>query len=380
MKFLFAVTDFDMGGITSSLKNLSDELILRGHNVAILNLPMNKEFPVKFNPKIEFIEINGLSQYWNIGIGDFKNAKGIKKIFLLFFGVLKKILCRFGLWEKFIFAGLPKIECDVSIAYRQSSICYYLIKYKTTAKSTIAFIHSEIELGCAAWLPPLRYIDHIACVSDAWSKSFSESFPQYKNKVSTVYNLFDADSIIEKGKGQNPYTDDGCFNIVTVARLEKMQKRVEKIPEILKGLMEKSNKKVHWYLVGGGQDKELVEANIKKYGVEENITLTGAKENPYPYIKNADLFVLISSWESYGMVLVESLILGTPVLSTEYPAVYEIIDDKKNGIITKSNMESVIAGITELLETPDVYENIKKNCKEYHYSSDTAYNQLMDLV
>lgn len=380
MKFLFAVTDFDMGGITSSLKNLSDELILRGHNVAILNLPMNKEFPVKFNPAIKFIEIDGISRYWNIGIGDFKKAKGIKKIFWLFFGVLKKILCKLGLWEKLIFANLPKIECDVSIAYRQSSICYYLIKYKTTAKSTIAFIHSEIELGWASWLPPLRYIDHIACVSDAWSKAFAEKFPQYKNKVSTVYNLFDAESIVEKGKEQNPYPDEDVFRIVTVARLEKMQKRVEKIPEILQKLIEKSNKRIHWYLVGDGPDKGLVETNIKKYGVEENITLTGAKENPYPYIKNADLFVLISSWESYGMVLVESLILGTPVLSTDYPAVYEIIDDKKTGIITGNNIESVTLGLTELLEKPDVYEKLKKNCKEYKYSSDVAYNQLMDLV
>ncbi|MBR4721100.1 MAG: glycosyltransferase [Clostridia bacterium] len=380
MKFLFVVTDFDMGGITSSLKNLSDELILKGHEVSIVNLPMNKDFPVKFNSKVEFIEIKGLSRYWNIGIGEFKKAKGIKKPFWLIAGLFKKTLVKFGLWEKFVFANMPKIECDAAIAYRQSSICYYLIKYKTTAKSTIAFIHSEIELGWEAWLPPLKYIDHIACVSDAWSKAFAERYPQYKNKVSTVYNLFDAKSIIEKGKGQNPYTDDDGFKIVTVARLEKGQKRVDKIPEIVKSIKEKSNKKISWYLIGDGPDRELVKENIKKYGVEENVILAGAKENPYPYIKNADLFVLISSWESYGMVLVESLILGTPVLSTEYPAVHEIIDNGKNGIIAKNDIDSVVSEIIKLIEAPEIYERIKDNCLEYNYSPDIAYNQLMDLV
>lgn len=379
MKFLFAVTDFAMGGITSSLKNLSDELISRGHEVAFLNLSGDKEYPVKFNPKIEFIEIKGIAKYWNIGIADFAKAKGIKKAYWLLIGVLKKILVKLGLWEKVIFSRTPKIKCDAAIAFRQSLTLNYIVTRKVIAEHTVVFIHSEIDGNTSGWMPYLEDVEHIACVSDAVSKAFAECYPKYKDKVSTVYNLFDEESIEKKGNRENPY-NDSTFKIVTVARLDKKQKRVDKIPEIVNELIKKGEKKFHWYIVGEGSDRGLVEENIKKYGVEEFVTLTGLQKNPYPYIKNADLFVLISPWESYGMVLVESLILGTPVLAAEYPAVYEIIDNGKNGIITENSMTGVVSGIEKLIEEPELYNSIKENCVKYEYSPDTAYNQLMKLV
>lgn len=378
MKFLFAVTDFAMGGITSSLKNLSDELILRGHDIAFLNLSGDKEYPVKFNSKIEFIEIKGIAKYWNIGIGDFAKAKGKKKAYWLIIGVLKKILVKLGLWEKVIFSRTPKIKCDAAIAFRQSLTLNYIVTRKVIAEHTVAFIHSEIDGNTSGWMPYLEDVEHIACVSDAWSEKFAKYYPKYKDKVSTVYNLFDEESIKKKGDGESPYNDD-IFKIVTVARLENTQKRVDKIPEIASRITGKGYK-IHWYIVGEGPDRCSVEENIRKYGVEEFVTLTGAQKNPYPYIKNADLFVLISSWESYGMVLVESLILGTPVLAAEYPAVYEIIDNGKNGIITKNSMTGVVSGIERLIEEQGLYNSIKENCAKYEYSPDTAYNQLMKLV
>ena len=66
MKILFVVSDFNTGGITSSLKNLTNELVNRGHSIDILNLPKYNQLPKGFNSKINLIDINGIAKYWDI--------------------------------------------------------------------------------------------------------------------------------------------------------------------------------------------------------------------------------------------------------------------------------------------------------------------------
>lgn len=379
MRFLFTVTDFDMGGITTSLKNLSDELIKYGHQVSILNLPGNTEFPVEFNPAIDFIPIYGRTLNWNVGIGDFKSAVGFRKVKLLFFGVLKKLLRKFGIWESYIFKPLSTIECDVAIAYRQSTECYYILKHKTTAKRTIAFIHSEFDGDCSSWIDPLDGIDRIACVSNDWSERFRKAFPRLASKVGTVYNLFDACLIKEKANAFVPEYSKDCFNIVTVARIETPQKKIETIPVIFDKIRDFSEKKVRWYIVGDGSDRNLVETAIKERDCENEVILLGAKKNPYPYVKNADLFVMTSSWESYGMVIMETLILGVPVVAGRYGALSEILKNPQEGIIAENSVQGIADAICFLLDNEDQYCAMKEYLKDYQYDPEVVYQQMMDM-
>lgn len=379
MKFLFVVSDFDMGGITTSLKNLTDELIRRGEEVSILNLPNADTFPVDFHPDIQFIPLQGRALKWNIGMEDYRKASGVKKISLLAFGIFKKLLTRVGLWKKFIFAPIQTIQCDVAIAYRQSSECYYLISHKTTARRTIAFIHSEFDGDCSAWIPPLKDVDKIACVSNDWSIKFRNAFPALADKVGTVYNLFDADSIIEKANQFAPPYDGDVFNIVTVARIETPQKKIETIPEICTIVQKKTGRKIRWYIVGDGSDRPLVEDAIRATHTEDSVLLLGAKRNPYPYIKNADLFVLTSSWESYGMVVQEALILGTPVVAGNYGALKEIVQNPLEGIITENNIDGIADGIIRLLNNQELHCEMKKYLEKYQYSADIVYRQLLSM-
>lgn len=379
MNILFVVTDFDMGGITVSLKNLSKELVNRGHNVSILNLPDICE-PLPFDKAINIIPLVRKSKSWNIGINDYKNSSGITKIKLLFFGVFKKILAKFGLWEKFIFSKQPIIDCDVAVAYRQSPICYYICKHKTNAKKTVAFIHSEFTGDCSSWIEKLKYIDKIACVSDDWSNKFKEKFPDLRGKVETVYNIFDDNELKIKADEFYPSEFNRYkFNIVTSSRIEFSPKRLDLVPVICKKLIDKGVKEFKWYIVGDGSDREKLEKIIDENSMNDYIELVGSKKNPYPYIKNADLFALISEWESYGMVIQESLILGTPVVSSNYPAVYEIIEDGVNSIAVEKYVDNIADGIERLYKNKDLYNRLKDNCRNYKYNKDIVYNQFLNI-
>lgn len=378
MNFLFAVTDFTVGGITTSLNNLSAELINRGHSVSILNLP-NEKGDLPFDKRVKIIPLTGKSKFWNINIDDYKNASGINKIFYLFFGIFKKILFKFKIWDKFIFSSQPVIECDVAVAYRQSMDCYYICKHKTNAKKTIAFIHCEFSGDCSSWIWGLNEFDCIACVSDNWNRQFKKAFPHLKDKVYTVNNLFNDKDIIEKSKAFEPYKKDNKFKIVTVSRIDFWPKRLNLIPQICQILCDKGIEDFKWYIVGDGKDKKELELLVQNYKMTDYICLTGTKENPYPYIKNADIFVMLSDWESYGMVVRESIIVGTPVVSSKYDSLLEVMQDGEFGLITEKDIESIAQGIEKMYRNKELYMKFKQNCIEYKYDSDEVYNQFIKL-
>jgi len=70
-------------------------------------------------------------------------------------------------------------------------------------------------------------------------------------------------------------------------------------------------------IVGEGEEEARLRELIKNLNLEKRIHLLGYKKNPYPYIRNAKLFVLSSIWEGFGYVLLEAMALGVPVISTD---------------------------------------------------------------
>ena len=379
MKILFIVSDFDMGGITSSLRNFSELLIKKGHEVHVLNLP-KKELPEDFDPKIELIELEGRSRYWDITAESVFKAKGLKKVKLLFIGILKKILNKDGKWNKFIFKKSFWMGYDVVVGFRQSPICFYLTTEKTDALRKLGFWHGDIHSeNVASWMHYSYSLDKLACVSNAVAEGIEEKYPLLKGKTCTVYNVFNGEAI--KALAVEPFEgyEENIFNIVTVARVDFVQKQLDWIPIICEKL-KKDGFCFRWYIVGDGPDLKKLCDLITEHQVEDVVLVCGRQVNPYPYIKNAQLFSLLSSWEAYGMVVMEALICGTPVVSAYYPALSEILDNEKNGIISENSMDGVYRAVKKVLQDKELYNHLKANCIEYKYSNDEVYKSFLEAV
>ena len=130
--------------------------------------------------------------------------------------------------------------------------------------------------------------------------------------------------------------------------------------------------------MGDGPDRGKLQNLINENNLTNKIRLVGEISNPYPYIKEADLFVLTSTWESYGMVVMESLILGTPVVAGDYPALKEILPDTC-GIRTDNSVEGIYKGIKKAITDTAFYDDIKKNSLNFNYSTDETYRQFLEL-
>lgn len=101
-------------------------------------------------------------------------------------------------------------------------------------------------------------------------------------------------------------------------------------------------------IIGDGNQKPELEALIKRLGLQDAVALLGFDHNPYKYVSRASLFVLSSNFEGFGLVLVESLALGCPVVSTDCPdGPREILDDGRYGTLVPVDDEAALASAIE---------------------------------
>lgn len=384
MKVLIVIPDSNIGGITTAAVNFCNELSQRGEDVTLLDMSGKYQCAELLDSTVTRGYLSGRSRFWNLQARDLKEAKGFQKIKFALLGIVKKLTIRSGLWYHLIFKKHTDLgEFDVAIGFRQCAPCYSFVLHKVSAKKKMGFVHGELTYmgNISSWKKHMHKLDKVAYVSDAVKNQFVEAYPHLGKNACTVYNMFNKEQILTMAKEQNFFAfDKGCVNIVTVARIDNGFKRIDWIPEICKTLSEKTEKQFHWYIVGDGPDKEAIEQKINTLRVQNLITVCGTQENPYAILKDADFSVLLSKSESYGLVVVESLILGVPAVVAEYPALKEILTNDMYGIVTKQNLEDATLKVLQIVENADLLQKMKNSLRDFHQDNSVAYQQFLKAI
>lgn len=224
-----------------------------------------------------------------------------------------------------------------------------------------------------------RY-NHVVCVAEKTRDNFVKIYPEYDSKTHCIYNPQDSSLITSQADiddHDNRFnTDTDKTIIVSLGRLNKV-KRFDKIPSIARKLMDNGLQFI-WYVIGDGEEKQTIANEIAKHKVEDHVKMLGGKSNPHFYIKRADLYVCLSSSEACPRVVNEAKILSTPVVSTDFPTIYEYIEDGVNGRIVR--LEDVPKAITEILNNKELYSNIKKEISSFAFDNSNLINQLEEIL
>ncbi|MES9930000.1 MAG: glycosyltransferase [Candidatus Thiodiazotropha sp. 6PDIVS] len=135
-------------------------------------------------------------------------------------------------------------------------------------------------------------------------------------------------------------------------------------------------------IIGEGRARERLEAEVKRLNLEDRVALPGFVDTPYPYMREAGLFVLSSLWEGLGAVLVEALAAGTPVASTNCPSgPEELLGDLPGEPLAEPGDEvSLAEAMARQLDNPLPAERLKAAAAPYTLENSVAgYLKAMGL-
>ena len=255
------------------------------------------------------------------------------------------------------FDPLPELY-DVAVAWGQGTPTHFVAK-KVRAKKKFAWVNADYEnVGHDKDFDRRDYaaFTEIICVSNKLCLTLQKVFPEYAAKMTTIYDINNPATIFAMANQPCSLRNEGNLTLVTVGRL--VPQKGYDIAAKAAWLLKKRGVRFHWYVVGGG-DSAPIEKDIVQYGIRDCFTLLGAKANPYPYMKAADIYVQTSKFEGYCLTLAEARMLNVPCVTTNFDVVYAQMIDGDNGLVVEMSAEAVVDGIIRLATDQELYQHIK---------------------
>ena len=205
-----------------------------------------------------------------------------------------------------------------------------------------------------------------------------------KDKIVRIYNPLDTEEILRKSENgtQNliPETrnSDPLFVSVGTVFPQKGFDRLLKVHQKL--LNEGFPHKI--LIIGDGYDFENIKNLKNELGVSDTATLLGFSDNPYPYFKAADFYVLSSRYEGFPTVLFEAITLKKRIIATDVSGVREMLEDGKLGYITENSEEGIYAGMKKALEDPQSFEIYDEHlkCYEMPFNMENSVKSIAKII
>lgn len=275
----------------------------------------------------------------------------------------------------------PNDQYDLAVAYLEGASTYFTAD-KVIAKRKVAFIHIDyIMAGYTKKLDRGCYdsMDRIFTVSKEVGTQFLKVYPQYEDKVSVFHNFLDVDGIRTKACLGSGF-DDGYTGVrlVTVGRLH-YQKGYDIAIKSLK-LMVDAGRDIRWYILGEGPERVALERQISDFGLKERYILMGSMENPYPYIKNADIYVHATRFEGKSIAVEEAQILGKVIVASDCTGNAEQIISEYDGILLPLSAERLASEIMRVLDDKQLQKKLSENVLKKNFNHDEDMQKLLTLL
>ena len=245
--------------------------------------------------------------------------------------------------------------------------------------SVILTVHNHLSRACKqsknlkGKLIPLfvrlfyPWADGIVAVSQGVAEDAAKMSHLSLDKVKVIYNPIFTNDLIEKFTQpvNHPwFLQDQTPVILGVGRFTKQKD----FPTLIRAFaIVQKQYSARLMILGQGEDFASLEALVIELGLEENVCFHGFVPNPYSYMKQASLLVLSSIFEGFGNVLVEAVLAGTPVVSTNCESgPSEILADGKYGdLVAVGDFESLATSMIKTLENPLDSQLLQKRGQEF---------------
>lgn len=372
-KILFVNNNLETGGVQTSLINLLKE-IHDTYDVSLLLFQYKEEYRKMLPENVKILTVKSSFKHFGMTAAEARK-KPFAYVARAFWVFLSKMIGRSFAIRLMSLTQKKVGEYDYAISYLHEAPqknlyggCNEFLLRRVNATKKIAWLHCDFGL-CGANNKQSRRIyrkmDKIVACSEGSRQSFIRCMPEFADKTIAIRNCNDYDAIREKA-GEGISYGAEAFHIVTVARLAA-EKGIERALRAIHFCKTKGYR-IKYHLVGSGPCEAALRAEVEMLGLTEDVIFYGNQKNPYPYIKNANLFLLPSYHEAAPMVFDEAACLGVPALATSTTSTEEMIVQSGNGIAAENTQASLNEKLLFALEHPDILDTIRQrlSIKEFH--------------
>jgi len=360
MKKIVLLNDSLIGGGAERITlNLARGFKKREYEVHIILVKNIIDYDIEEDIKIHYLTENGII-YKNKFLNKLALTKKLKQIIKNIQQDGKILMYISNAEDMDLLSKKAKLD-NCYIRYRNSMYEYYKSKFKNKKGLKKTFHKLKHYLKFKS----IYDNRNIITVSKALEDDIVNKMKIKPKMIKTIYNPFDFDYIRKKAEEYKPFIEKPY--IIYVAKFENRKNQ-----KLLVKAYKKANIDIPLVLMGKTYTKsdekyfQELKQLIKELNLENKIIFPGFQKNPYPWIKNAKLFVMSSNSEGLPLVLVESLILNTPVVSTDCPTGPSevLIGDLKGFLSPVGDEEALAKNILKALKNyPKIDEKILERFK-----------------
>lgn len=385
---IFISTALWIGGIESALVNLLNSIDYNKFNVTCLILYNYTDVADRIPKQCKLIvadrdtTVSFAQPYKYAALFHLLERPQNASRFRLF---IWKVLCflftrlESRLYASYIKHQLGSQKFDTAVIY--SDVTAHTAVHAVSADKFLMFYHHGAMRRVWGDTAGYKKSEKIITVSTSQEQALKEFVPHRKEKIVVINNIVDVDNIVERGKETcDTVFDENAFNIVSCGRLSH-EKGMDLAVSACKILCDSGYDNIHWYIVGGGPAEDELRRQTEDLKIQNHVHLLGMKANPYPYIAAADLTVQPSRFEGHCVAIMESKILGKPVVATRNAA-KEQICDRENGVLCDADSISLANAVKEVLENKELLEKITAASKseDFRAQNEKAMNKLYFLL
>ena len=354
IKILFRHRSMEMGGVEKVMLSLMNNLDREKFEMTVcLNLnqgELRDEFPSHVR-----------KVYLTDGKEDFSKNKIIQKIQLF---QRRQKLEKLRKNPEIVDREYLKENYDIEIGMTYNDFEPVLNSSNKNSKK-VGWFHSEIQVPKLQPLVP-KILEHfpqfhymIYC-SEKIKNLMHEHYPNLNYPTeSVIINAIPIEEIKQKANADFLLPNAESKIFVSVGRLHT-RKGYHKLMDAHKKLLNEGFQHTV-IIIGDGEELPNLLEQQKNLGVQKSFVFAGNQMNPYPFIKNADFFIMPSESEAWPLVIAEALILQKPIIATKVGDVESMIEDRKTGYLIDYDTHEIYVAMKEFLTNEKLVSDLREN-------------------
>lgn len=283
----------------------------------------------------------------------------------------------------------PLVEYDLAISFMTP---HYIVLDKVRAKRKLGWIHTDytnVFLDEKMELEMWSRLDYIASISEEVGNKFCEVFPSLREKIVPIENILSSVFIRHRSLEFVPEDmrkEENVINLLSIGRYSypKRFDFVGTLCRLINEQLKNSGSHLHakWYIIGYGskEEEEKMLKNIADENMEDMVVTLGKRTNPYPYIKNCDIYVQPSRYEGKSITVREAQILEKPVVVSNYPTACSQINSGVDGQIVPLDNEGCAKGIAEFILNEPLKQQIMEYLSTHNCSNEEEIEKIYNLL